>query len=57
MRAGFDLVKIVHAFSGWETVLFEFMATPASPIDVYFRAPYIMKRFNQLGEPNECPWI
>jgi len=26
----------------------------SAPIDVYFRGPYIMKRFNQLGEPNEC---
>jgi hypothetical protein len=57
MRAGIDLQKIVHGFLKPEAVLFEFARQGAAPIDVYFRAPYIMKRFNQLGELDECPWI
>jgi len=54
MRAGFDLLKIVHAFPVRETVLFAFVRHAAILKDMPFRTAYIMKRFNQLGEPDEC---
>jgi hypothetical protein len=57
MRAVFDLLKIVHGFRVPETVLFKFVCGAAALKGVSFRTPYIMKRFNQLGEPDECRWI
>ena len=57
MLAGIDLQKIVHAFLQHKTVLFEFARRLSALIAVYFRVPYIMKRFNQLGELNQCRWI
>ena len=44
-------MKIVHAFPASEAVLFAFIASPVSRADASFRVAYIMKRFNQLGEP------
>jgi hypothetical protein len=56
MRADFDLMKIVHGFRWRETVLFEFVRGAVVRRDASFRAPYIMKRFNQLGELCKCRW-
>ena len=44
------LWEIVHAFLAREAVLFPFCAGLCARMDVFSRAPYIMKRFNQLGE-------
>jgi hypothetical protein len=42
------LAKIVHAFRAVEAVLFEFTPALNNQMDVPLRAPYIIKRFNQL---------
>src|ERR1700693_449839 len=50
MRAGFALMKIVHAFSGRETVLFEFAPNEAARRRVLpcpFRTPYIRSLYNE----------
>jgi len=55
MRAGFALLKIVHAFSGRETVLFEFVARAAALIDVSFRAPLYNEKIQLVGRTLRVP--
>src|SRR6202790_3342818 len=47
MPTGCALMKIVHAFSGRETVLFEFGASAAGTMDASFRAPSLRSLYNE----------
>src|SRR5580700_3797163 len=47
MPTGCGLMKIVHAFSGRETVLFEVRFQGDSPVDVSFRAPSLRSLYNE----------
>jgi hypothetical protein len=55
MRAGFDLLKIVHAFSGPETVLFAFPEVAASPRDVSFSRSLYNEKIQSVGRTLPVP--
>src|SRR5208282_672695 len=49
MRAGLDLLKIVHAFAGPETVLFAFPGSAAAPKDMTLSRSLYNERIQSFG--------
>src|SRR6202142_1369760 len=55
MRAGFDLVKIVHAFPRLETVLFAFPRREAARRDVSFSRSLYNEKIQSVGRTLRVP--